>query len=82
MRDGRPPRVMRVTFVPYTRRIYRRILPDGYRASKMFAFSPGCACLVCDSCSSGRDFACGFLQIPDRPGHPCRSANGSHHQGP
>ena len=34
------------------------------------------ACLVCDSCSSGRSFACGFLQIPGHLGHPCCSANG------
>ena len=33
--------------------------------------------LVCDSCSSGQCFACGFLQIPPRGGHPCRSANRS-----
>jgi hypothetical protein len=82
VRDGRSPRVMRVTFTPYTRRIYRHTLLDGYRALKNLAFSPGYACLVCDFCSSGQSFACGFLQIPGHPGHPCRSANGSHHQGP
>jgi len=27
--------------------------------------------LVCGSCSSGRDFASSFLQIPPRGGHPC-----------
>src|SRR5690606_34164109 len=27
--------------------------------------------LICTSCSSGRDFAAGFLQIPPRGGHPC-----------
>ena len=37
----RSPRVMRVTFLPYTRRIYSSILPDDYRALKMHAFSPG-----------------------------------------
>src|SRR6266508_3344446 len=36
-----PPRVMRVTFIPYTRRIYSHTLPDGYRALKILAFSPG-----------------------------------------
>lgn len=55
---------------------------DGYRALKSRAFSPGYDCLLCDFCSSDRDFACGFLQIPPRDGHPCRPANGSHHQGP
>jgi len=33
--------------------------------------------LVCDFCSSGQRFAFGFLQIPPRDGHPCRSANSS-----
>jgi len=71
-----------VTFIPYTRRIYSHILLDGYRALNLFAFSPRCACLICDSCPSGQDFAYSFLQIPPRDGHPCCSAIGSHHQGP
>ena len=33
--------------------------------------------LICDSCSSSQRFACGFLQIPPRDGHPCRPANDS-----
>ena len=33
--------------------------------------------LICDSCSSGQRFACGFLQIPPRGRHPCRPANRS-----
>ena len=33
--------------------------------------------LICSFCSSGRDFAAGFLQIPPRGGHPCRPANRS-----
>src|SRR2546427_8122763 len=33
--------------------------------------------LLCDFCSSGQRFACGFLQIPSRDGHPCRPANDS-----
>ena len=36
-----------------------------------------CSRLLCDSCSSGQCFACGFLQIPPRGGHPCRPASGS-----
>src|SRR5690554_26087 len=36
-----------------------------------------CGRLICGSCSSGQCFACGFLQIPPRGGHPCRSASGS-----
>src|ERR1043165_8816064 len=34
-------------------------------------------CLICDFCSSSQRFACGFLQIPPRDGHPCRPANDS-----
>jgi hypothetical protein len=34
-------------------------------------------CLLCGFCSSGQRFACGFLQIPPRGGHPCRPANTS-----
>src|SRR6056297_3309644 len=37
----RSPRVMRVTFLPYTRHIYSPTLPDDYWALKIFAFSPG-----------------------------------------
>src|SRR6266571_968784 len=33
--------------------------------------------LICDFCSSNQRFACGFLQIPPRHGHPCRPANDS-----
>src|ERR1041384_7631524 len=35
------------------------------------------ACLICDFCSSSQRFACSFLQIPPRDGHPCRPANDS-----
>ena len=82
VRDDRPPWVIRVTFLPYTRRIYFHALWMVIGLYQTRACLPGCGCLVCDFCSSGRDFACGFLQIPPRAGHPCRSANGSHHQGP
>ena len=82
VRDDRPPWVMRVTFIPYTRRIYFHTFWMVIGLYQTRACLPGCGCLVCDFCSSGRDFACGFLQIPPRDGHPCRSANGSHHQGP
>ena len=37
----RSPRVIRATFLPYTRRIYSPTLPDDYWASKILAFSPG-----------------------------------------
>src|SRR5258708_7162517 len=35
---------------------------------------PACKPL-CGCCSSGQRFACSFLQIPPRDGHPCRPAN-------
>ena len=38
--------------------------PDDYRALSLLVLSPGCDCLVCGSCSSGREFACGFLLTP------------------
>ena len=41
---------------------------------------PLCPAFVCDFCSSARNFACGFLQIPPHDGHPCRSANTSYYQ--
>jgi len=73
---------MRATFIPYTRHIYSPILLDDYWVLKTVAFSPEWDCLLCGFCSSGQDFAFGFLQIPPHGGHPCRSANGSRHQGP
>ena len=34
---------------------------------------PPCICLLCGFCSSDRDFAAGFFQIPPHDGHPCLS---------
>lgn len=45
--------------------------PGSGRASFCFANSPSHYGLVYGFCSSGRDFAAGFLQIPPRGGHPC-----------
>lgn len=45
--------------------------PDSYRALFCLANSPAHHGLLCGFCSSGRDFAAGFLQIPSRDGHPC-----------
>ncbi len=36
----RSPRVMRATFISYTRHIYSTTLPDDYWALKSIAFSP------------------------------------------
>ena len=45
--------------------------PGSGRASFCLANSPAHNGLICGFCSSGRDFAAGFLQIPPRDGHPC-----------
>ena len=45
-------------------------LPDIW-TSFCLANSSALQCLICDFCSSARDFASGFLQIPPRDGHPC-----------
>lgn len=45
--------------------------PGSGRVSFRFANSPAHHGLICDFCSSGRDFAADFLQIPPRNGHPC-----------
>lgn len=37
--------------------------------------------LGCGSCSSDREFACCFIPIPPRGGHPCSWARSSCHQG-
>ena len=63
-------------------RAFSHAFPDDYWALNLLAFSPSRGCLICASCSSGRGFACRFLQTPPRGGSPCSSANGSHHQGP
>ena len=73
---GRPPRVRRATFT---------LIPAAYTATSSVQVSgfeeigllTRCDRLICDSCSSGQCFAFGFLQIPPRDGHPCRSANRS-----
>ena len=70
------------TFTPYTRRIYSHVFPNDYWALNLMAFSPRRGCLICASCSSGRGFACRFLQTPPRGGSLCGSANGSRNRGP
>jgi len=58
---ARSPRVRSATFLPHTRRIYVRVFLDDYRASSFLALSPKRVRLLCDSCSSGREFAFSFL---------------------
>ena len=45
--------------------------PGSGRVLFCHANSPTHHGLICDFCSSGRDFAAGFLQIPPHDGHPC-----------
>ena len=73
---ARLPRVRRVTFT---------LMPAAFTSTpsvQVWGFDDRCRLtrcdrLLCDSCSSGQCFACGFLQIPPRGGHPCRPASGS-----
>jgi len=70
---GRSPRVMRI---PVTPSHLRPRFPDQFRALTILVVSPS-AFASCASCSSVQRFACGFLQIPPRGGHPCRPASSS-----
>ena len=72
----RPPRVMRATFtlIPAASTTAISVQVSGFEDIGLLTH---CGCLVCDSCSSGQCFAYGFLQIPPRDRHPCRSANRS-----
>ena len=72
----RPPRVRRATFT---------LMPAAFTSVfpvQVSGFEDNCLLtqygrLICDFCSSGQCFACGFLQIPPRGRHPCRPANRS-----
>ena len=81
-RTDRSPRVMRMRFHPTCPSHIQRSLPDDYRTLETFAPSSRDCCLICASCSSGRDFAYTFLQTPPRGDSPWCSAHGSRHQGP
>ena len=72
----RPPRVMCATFplIPAASTSAVSVQVSGFEDIGLLTH---CDRLVCDSCSSGQCFACGFLQIPPHGGHPCRPANRS-----
>jgi hypothetical protein len=74
--SDRPPRVRRVTFtlIPAASTSAVPVQVPGFEDSGLLTH---CVRLLCDSCSSGQCFAFGFLQIPPRGRHPCRSANRS-----
>ena len=67
---------MRVTFplIPAAYTSTASVQVSGIEDLRLLAH---CGRLPCDSCSPGQCFAFGFLQIPPRDGHPCRSANRS-----
>src|SRR4030067_1114056 len=54
----RPPRVLRTHLPPIHPSHLLPPLPDDYRASDLFAFSPRRGWLVCASCPSGRGLCC------------------------
>ena len=72
----RPPRVRRVTctLIPAAFTTAPSVQVSGFEDIGLLTLYGR---LICDSCSSGQCFACGFLQIPPRDGHPCRPANRS-----
>ena len=72
VQTARPPRISTTTFIPSTRHIYVP-RPVQYRTLLCSASSSSVCRLVCDFCSSGREFASSFFQIPPRGGHPCSS---------
>ena len=72
----RPPRVIHATFtlIPAAYTTVPSVQVSGFEDIRLLTQYDR---LVYDSCSSGQCFACGFLQIPPRGGHPCRPANRS-----
>jgi hypothetical protein len=70
----RLPRVIRVTFTAYIRRIY---VPTFRMVSGFECCGPLAQMRppLSAGCSSDRSFAYSFLQIPPRGGHPCCSAS-------
>jgi hypothetical protein len=67
---------MRVTFplIPAASTIAVSVQVSGFEDIGLLTH---CDRLLCDFYSSGQCFACSFLQIPPRDGHPCRLANRS-----
>jgi len=72
----RSPRVRRATFtlIPAAFIYVPSVQVSGFEDIGLLTQYGG---LICDFCSSGQRFACGFLQIPSHDGHPCRPANRS-----
>ncbi len=74
--EDRSPRVMRATFllIPAAYTSMLSVQVSGFEDIGLLTQHDR---LVCDFCSSGQHFACGFLRIPSRDGHPCRPASSS-----
>ena len=72
----RPPRVRRATF-PLMPAAFTTALSVQVSGFEDISLLTQYGRLICDFCSSGQCFACGFLQIPPHGGHPCRPANRS-----
>ena len=67
----RSPRIRAIAFIPCRRRIYTGRFGQYWTLSCTADSSAFHMPLVCGFCSSARDFASGFLQIPPHGGHPC-----------
>src|SRR5215469_7979908 len=73
---ARSPRVLRTHLPAYACRIYVAVFRARIGLHRDWPAHPTAPPLSA-SCSSGQRFACGFLPIPSRDGHRCRSANTS-----
>jgi len=65
-RYARSPRVRRVTFAPFARRIYDRPVRSAFGLRVAWPPHPPRGRLVCGSCSSGQSFAFSFLPASPR----------------
>ena len=79
-RGARPPQVRTTTFLSYICHIY--CMSPGQLLGLCFVQQarPTQFSLICDFCSSDRDFAIVFFQIPPHDGHPCHSLTVRHYQ--
>ena len=68
------PRVLRTHLHAYVRRIYAASFRVSIGLQRYSPSHPD-ASPQSASCTSDPRFACGFLQIPGHPRHPCRPAN-------
>ena len=78
----RSPRISRMCFYPIHPSHLQRSLPDDYWTLSISALLSRDRCLLCASCSSGRECAYTFLQTSPRGDSSWCSAYGSRHQGP